>query len=112
MNLQLSLTQQLLNDYKKFLYCWIQCYNYQIIRLDVELQQNQLIKDINEFLIKGGFKTQIVFFLSLKKGQIQRSMLIYGENQKQIKKQLIATESYWEFNIAERYRIFLQQKNN
>ncbi|CAD8202581.1 unnamed protein product [Paramecium pentaurelia] len=96
LNLQLSLSQQLLKDYKKFYtvgYCVI------FIKLQDLLQKYneiQLINEFNEFMIREECKTLIVFFIHQENEYIQRSMMIYGENQLQIIK----------------YRQCLQQENN
>ncbi|CAK66389.1 unnamed protein product (macronuclear) [Paramecium tetraurelia] len=84
LNLQLSLTQQLLKDYKKF---YTVGYSVIFIKLQDLMQkynENQLINEFNEFMAKEECKTLIVFFVHLENNIIQRSMIIYGENQQKI----------------------------
>ncbi|CAD8113203.1 unnamed protein product [Paramecium primaurelia] len=88
LNLQLSLKQQLLKDYKKF---YTIGYSVIFIKLQDLMQkypEDQLINEFNQFMIKEECKSLIIFFVHLQNDQIQRSMIIYGEYQQKILQQL------------------------
>ncbi|CAD8197899.1 unnamed protein product [Paramecium octaurelia] len=84
LNLQLSLNQQLLKDYKKFFTVGYSVIFIKLQDLMQKYNENQLINEFNEFMIKEECKTLIVFFVHLENNTIQRSMIIYGENQQKI----------------------------